>query len=87
MRQRSSSPNCTQRTPAGLPFGMPGIGLVIEGAVQQAPHCGRHWKEADMDIEDCLKQSQPVYLRRRQAAGNIFVKTVESTVTTTVRLI
>jgi hypothetical protein len=39
---------------------MPGIGLVIEGAVQQAPHCGRHWKEADMDIEDCLKQSPPV---------------------------
>ena len=49
MRQRSSSPNCTQRTPAGLPLGMPGIGLVIDGAVQQAPHCGRHWKGAEVD--------------------------------------
>jgi hypothetical protein len=24
--------------PAGLPFGMPGIGLLMLGAVQQAPH-------------------------------------------------
>jgi hypothetical protein len=30
-----------QRTPAGLPFGMPGMALVIDGAVQQAPQCGR----------------------------------------------
>jgi hypothetical protein len=30
-----------QRTPAGLPFGMPGIGDEIEGAVQQAPQPGR----------------------------------------------
>jgi hypothetical protein len=49
MRQRSSSPNCTQRTPAGLPLGIPGIGLVIDGAVQQAPHCDRHWKGMGMD--------------------------------------
>jgi len=28
---------------------MPGIGLVIDGAVQQAPHCGRHWKGAGVD--------------------------------------
>jgi len=27
---------------AGLPFGMPGIGEEIEGAVQQAPQSGRH---------------------------------------------
>jgi hypothetical protein len=26
-----------QRTPAGFPFGMPGIGDEIEGAMQQAP--------------------------------------------------
>ena len=42
MRQRLSSPSCTQRTPAGLPSGMPGIGLVIEGAVQQAPQLSLH---------------------------------------------
>jgi len=29
--------NCMQGAPAGLPFGMPGMGLVIEGAMQQAP--------------------------------------------------
>jgi hypothetical protein len=31
-----------QRTPAGFPSGMPGIGLVIDGAMQQAPQPGRH---------------------------------------------
>lgn len=30
-----------QRTPAGLPWGMPGIGEEIEGAMQQAPQRGR----------------------------------------------
>jgi hypothetical protein len=40
--QRLSASSCTQRAPAGLPFGMPGIGLEIEGAVQHAPHAGRH---------------------------------------------
>jgi hypothetical protein len=25
------------------------MGLVIDGAVQQAPHCGRHWKGAGVD--------------------------------------
>lgn len=33
-----------QGTPAGLPFGMPGIGDVIDGAVQQAPQPLRHGK-------------------------------------------
>ena len=30
-----------QRTPAGLPLGMPGMGEEIDGAVQQAPQPGR----------------------------------------------
>jgi hypothetical protein len=30
-----------QRTPAGLPWGMPGMGELMEGAVQQAPQPGR----------------------------------------------
>jgi hypothetical protein len=30
-----------QRTPAGLPLGMPGIGDEMDGAVQQAPQSGR----------------------------------------------
>jgi hypothetical protein len=41
IRQPLCSSSCTQRTPAGLPFGMPGIGELIEGAMQQAPQPGR----------------------------------------------
>lgn len=36
MRQRRSWSNCTQGTPAGLPWGIPGMGELIDGAVQQA---------------------------------------------------
>ncbi len=36
IRQRSSSSSCTQRVFAGLPFGMPGMGVEMEGAMQQA---------------------------------------------------
>lgn len=42
IRQRSCSSSWTQRTPAGFPSGMPGMGLEMEGAVQQAPQPGRH---------------------------------------------
>ena len=41
IRQRASSPSWMQRTPAGLPRGMPGMGELMEGAVQQAPQPGR----------------------------------------------
>lgn len=44
MRHRLLSSSCTQRTPAGLPFGMPGIADEIDGAVQQAPQSGRQLK-------------------------------------------
>jgi hypothetical protein len=37
-----SARSCTQRTPAGLPLGIPGIGLVMDGAMQHAPQPGRH---------------------------------------------
>ncbi len=40
-RQRRASSNCTQGMPAGLPWGMPGMGEAIEGAMQQAPQPGR----------------------------------------------
>jgi len=39
---RMSGSNCTHGTPAGLPCGMPGRGLVMEGAMQHAPHPVRH---------------------------------------------
>lgn len=42
--QRSASSSCTQGTPAGLPLGMPGMGEVMDGAMQQAPQPGRQEK-------------------------------------------
>jgi hypothetical protein len=39
-----------QGTPAGLPSGMPGIGLEIDGAVQQAPQPGRQANGASLVI-------------------------------------
>ena len=41
MRQRAAPSSCTQRTPAGLPCGIPGMGELMDGAVQQAPQSGR----------------------------------------------
>ncbi|NDG39488.1 MAG: hypothetical protein EBY28_08890 [Betaproteobacteria bacterium] len=40
--QRSCASSCTQATPAGLPNGMPGIALLIDGAMQQAAQALRH---------------------------------------------
>jgi hypothetical protein len=42
-RHRWSSVNCTQRTPAGLPSGIPGIGEEMDGAMQQAAQPTRHF--------------------------------------------
>ncbi len=44
--QRICVSSCTQATPAGLPCGMPGIGEVIDGAVQHAPQRARQSKAA-----------------------------------------
>lgn len=41
--QRPSAVNWTQRTPAGFPSGMPGIGDEIDGAMQQAAQPGRQF--------------------------------------------
>ena len=40
-RQRNCSSSCTHGTPAGLPSGMPGMGELIDGAMQQAAQWGR----------------------------------------------
>lgn len=49
--QRSSSSSWTHRTPAGLLIplmtGMPGMGELIEGAMQQAAQCGRQLSGGD----------------------------------------
>ncbi|BCL76613.1 hypothetical protein JHS3_23490 [Jeongeupia sp. HS-3] len=54
-----------QGTPAGLPFGMPGIGLVIDGAIQQAAQEGRQ------EIGMGAIEPQPLVAgkRRSPAAG------------------
>lgn len=44
-RQRLSSVSWQQRTPAGFPWGMPGTGDEIEGAMQQAAQPGRQLNE------------------------------------------
>ncbi len=62
-RQRNAASSCTQGTPAGLPRGMPGIGEVIEGAVQQAAQPGRQGKA--MSTMAC----SVVRLGKRGAAG------------------
>ena len=41
MAQRRSGSNCTQGTPAGFPCGIPGMALLIDGAMQQAAQPGR----------------------------------------------
>jgi hypothetical protein len=48
------SSSWTQRTPAGLPFGMPGIGELIEGAMQQAPQPGRQLIGSVGDVMRCV---------------------------------
>lgn len=43
-RHRLLSSRLTQRTPAGLPLGMPGMGELMDMAMQHAPHPARHTK-------------------------------------------
>ncbi len=45
MRHWLASSSCMQRTPAGLPCGMPGMAELMEGAMQQAPQPGRQFME------------------------------------------
>ena len=49
-----------QGSPAAFPFGMPGMGELIEGAVQQAPQLDRHCirnnlacKQSDVNVKSC----------------------------------
>ena len=46
-RQRLSAASWTQRTPAGLPWGMPGIAEEMDRAMQQAPQPGRQAMDLD----------------------------------------
>lgn len=48
--QRLSGVSWTQRTPAGLPSGIPGIGEEIEGAMQHAAQPIRHSMASALDL-------------------------------------
>lgn len=45
--QPNSASRLTQGTPAGLPFGIPGRGEVMDGAMQQAAQEGRQFMGRD----------------------------------------
>jgi hypothetical protein len=68
MAQRKSSINCMQGTPAGLPLGMPGMGLVMEGAMQQAAQWGRQDRALLMALFYRIGRYQPFFCfyQRRQ---------------------
>jgi hypothetical protein len=59
--QRKSGKSCTQGIPAGLPLGMPGIGDVIEGAMQHAPQPERQFM---------LSRAKNATAERRQSEGH-----------------
>jgi hypothetical protein len=50
------SSSCTQRTPAGLPFGMPGIADEIDGAMQQAPQPGRQLANSEKELTGTVRK-------------------------------
>ena len=55
MRQALASSSCTQRTPADLPCGMPGIGELMDGAMQQAPQPRRQFMTICYKNRSCLR--------------------------------
>ncbi|PPJ42880.1 hypothetical protein C0063_06430 [Pseudoxanthomonas sp. KAs_5_3] len=67
-RQRSASSSCTHGTPAGLPCGMPGIGEVIDGAVQQAAQPDRQEKTVSTGAE-CSAAGQAWRVRLKSGMG------------------
>jgi hypothetical protein len=68
MAQPLFSVSWTQRTPAGLPFGMPGIGDVMDGAVQHAPHPGRQLTVFALVDIGGIGKGEPQYTSDRPAS-------------------
>jgi hypothetical protein len=52
-----SSASCAQRTPAGFPKGIPGIGDDMEGAMQHAPHPDLHSTRASANLRRVFFQA------------------------------
>jgi hypothetical protein len=57
IRQALVSSSWMQRTPAGLPWGMPGIGELMDGATQQAPQPGRQFIAVRYKNRSCRPSS------------------------------
>lgn len=57
--QAPAASNCTHGTPAGLPFGMPGIGLLMDGAMQHAAQ-PRRQENSGVDMKTQLKRASSV---------------------------
>src|SRR5690606_21465233 len=53
--QRLSRDRCRQRSPAGLPLGIPGIGELMEGAIQQAPQPSRQFMTTNSSEQNGMK--------------------------------
>ncbi|MNC34228.1 hypothetical protein D3C75_826530 [compost metagenome] len=55
---RLASDRCKQRSPAGLPLGIPGIGELMEGAMQQAPHPSRQFMTTESSVQQMINESE-----------------------------
>lgn len=75
--QRRSSVSCAQRIPAGLPAGMPGMALDIDGAMQQAPHPGRQFIASFASQVSLSRRSQDrcAILGEASAGHDLFMTT------------
>jgi hypothetical protein len=57
--QPKSGMSCTHGIPAGFPCGMPGIGEVIDGAMQHAPQPERHSIRALSSVPRLMQARRP----------------------------
>ena len=70
--QRNSRSNWIHGTPAGLPFGIPGIADEIDGAMQHAPQPGRHF----IFHYSCMLLIYPRRKKRQYSKNKSALKTV-----------
>ena len=61
-----------QGIPAGFPCGMPGIGELIDGAIQHAPHCDLHTILALRSAPANHSSSVPKLTDLRPASGHCY---------------
>ena len=62
---------CPQGTPAGLPCGCAGVGLLMDGAMQQAAQFGRQAIGVDDMVELSVMRLSPARAREAQVARSL----------------